>query len=288
MANFTATKLGLPTVMTECSWLGAGWLRFFHYCHRISNWGNWPTLLSGVSHCVADQLAAISGRNDVFILHNGVRVEDWKTEGCAQGPPVVVSVMRFTKRKRPIDIVRAIPRVNERLPESLRPRFVLIGDGRERQRVIREARRLGVLSQLELPGFLDRKEIRRRFENASVFALPTEREAMSIVCVEALAAGLPVVAMNMGGVSDVVAQGEEGYLCGSASEFVNSIARLVSDTAQRQKMAAAAATRVERFSWERVIERHLNIFELAIAKSKQQPTPQLSRYGMPDLAQWQT
>jgi glycosyltransferase involved in cell wall biosynthesis len=266
-------------VLTECSWLGAGWLRFFRSCHRISDWGNWPTFLSGVSRCVADQLAEITGRNDVFILHNGVRVEDWKTEHREPSRPVVVSVMRFTKRKRPIDIVRAIPRVHEKLPEALRPRFLLIGDGLERRRIVREAKRLGVLSHLELPGFLDRKEIRNRFAECSVFALPTEREAMSIVCVEALSAGLPVVAMNMGGVSDVVAQGEEGYLCGSSDEFISSIVRLVENAELRNKLAAAAPSRVQRFSWDGVIERHLNVFELAIATVKGEKGPQLNRLG---------
>jgi len=279
MANFAAKKLGLPSVLTECSWLGAGWLRFFRSCHRISDWGNWPTFLSGVSRCVADQLAEITGRNDVFILHNGVRVEDWKTEHREPSRPVVVSVMRFTKRKRPIDIVRAIPRVHEKLPEALRPRFLLIGDGLERRRIVREAKRLGVLSHLELPGFLDRKEIRNRFAECSVFALPTEREAMSIVCVEALSAGLPVVAMNMGGVSDVVAQGEEGYLCGSSDEFISSIVRLVENAELRNKLAAAAPSRVQRFSWDGVIERHLNVFELAIATVKGEKGPQLNRLG---------
>ncbi len=282
MANFVANHLRLPTVLTECSWLGAGWLRFFRGFHRLSDWGNWPTLLSGVSRCVADQLAAISGRKDVFILHNGVRVESWKTEHQEPARPVVVSVMRFTKRKRPIDIVRAIPRVHEKLPEPLRPRFLLIGDGRERQRIVREAKRLGVLSHLELPGFLDRQDIRRRFAESSLFALPTEREAMSLVCVEALSAGLPVIAMNMGGVSDVVAHGEEGYLCGSAEEFADGIVRVVADTALRNKLAAAAPRRVQRFSWDGIIDRHLNVFELAIAKVRGERSPLLTRLGTVD------
>ncbi len=283
VANYVASKLDLPIVMTECSWLGAGWLRFFRSCHHVSNWGNWPTFLSGVSRCVADQLAAITGRKDVFILHNGVRVEDWKTEHTEPTRPVVVSVMRFTKRKRPIDIVRAIPRVHARLPEPLRPRFLLIGDGLERRRVLSEARRLGVLSHLDLPGFLDRSEIRQRFAESSIFVLPTEREAMSIVCVEALSAGLPVVAMNMGGVSDVVLHGEEGYLCGSAEEFATSIARLVADASLRKKMAKAAPSRVQRFSWDGVIDRHINVFDLAMAKKRGVSGPILNRLGMPDV-----
>jgi glycosyltransferase involved in cell wall biosynthesis len=280
VANFVARKLGLPSVLTECSWLGAGWLRFFRSCHRASRWGHWPTFLSGVSRCVADQLAAITGRDDVFVLHNGVRVENWTTVHREPQRPVVVSVMRFTQRKRPIDVVRAIPYVHARLPEPLRPRFLLIGDGRERARVVREAARLGVSQHLELPGFLDRTEIRRRFEESSVFVLPTEREAMSIVCAEALSAGLPVVAMNKGGVSDVVADQVEGFLCSNATEFADRIVELIADADLRRRMALQAPTRVARFSWDGVIQRHLNVFELAIRKTKQLPTERLDRYGM--------
>lgn len=280
VATYQARQLGIPCLFTECSWLGAGWLRFFEALHRVSDWGNWPTLLSGVSGCVADQLARITGRKDVFVLHNGVHVEEWRTQPRPPQRPRVVSVMRFTNRKRPFDVVRAIPLVHAQLPEPLRPRFTLVGDGPARGKVEREAARLGVTGHLELPGFLDRSEIRKVLEESTLFVLPTEREAMSIVCVEALSAGLPVVAMNKGGVADVVAHGTEGFLADSHREFADYIARLIADPTLRQRMAAQATTRVGRFSWERIIERQLNVYDLAIAREAKGLEPSLDRFGL--------
>ncbi len=281
VATYQARQLGIPCLFTECSWLGAGWLRFFEALHRVSDWGHWPTLLSGVSQCVADQLARITGRDDVFVLHNGVHVADWKTQPRPPIRPRVVSVMRFTNRKRPFDVVRAIPRVHAQLPEPLRPVFTLIGDGTARRKVEREAAQLGVTQHLELPGFLDRPKIREIFEESTLFVLPTEREAMSIVCVEALSAGLPVVAMNKGGVADVVAHGSEGYLANNRDEFADFIVRLLADPVLRQRMAQQATTRVGRFAWEHIIERQLNVYDLAVARERKQTEPLLDRFGLP-------
>lgn len=284
VATYQARQLGIPCLFTECSWLGAGWLRFFEALHHMSDWGNWPTFLSGVSQCVADQLARITGRSDVFVLHNGVHIEQWKTQPRPPVRPRVVSVMRFTQRKRPFDVVRAIPRVHAQLPASLRPRFTLIGDGTARRKVEREAAQLGVTQHLELPGFLDRSKIREVLEESTLFVLPTEREAMSIVCVEALSAGLPVVAMNKGGVSDVAAHGTEGFLANTRDEFADYIVRLIADPSLRQKMAQQATARVSRFSWEHILERQLNVYDLAVARERKQAEPVLDRFGQPPEA----
>ena len=83
-------------------------------------------------------------------------------------PLRVTTVMRFTKRKRPHEVVRAIPKINALLPEGVRPLFTLVGDGPERARVEKEVKRLGVGAQVELTGFRPRHEIREILARSSL------------------------------------------------------------------------------------------------------------------------
>ena len=135
----------------------------------------------------------VSGRKDVYVLPNG----DQPARVAAAHPPRrrrraplrVTTVMRFTKRKSPHAVVRAIPKINALLPEGMRPMFTLVGDGPERARVEREIARLGVASQVELTGFRPRHEIREILARSSLFILPTSKEALSIATLEARCCG---------------------------------------------------------------------------------------------------
>lgn len=275
---YLARQLGIPCLFTECSVLRGAGARFFNLLNRAVPWASWPTLLSGVSTFVAEDVRRASGRDEVFTLHNGIDPAEWAVVRREPERPRITSVMRFTLRKRPWDVVRLIPKVHARLPEPLRPRFTLVGDGRQMRRVQFEARRLGVSEHLELTGFLGRDRIREILGRSTAFVLPTRKEAMSIASVEAMATGCPVVAMGLGGVGDVLTHGREGLLAHTEDELVDHVVRLVQDSALRREMSRHAPERVSRFNWDRAIQRHLNLFELAAARLHKRPEPALDEY----------
>ena len=109
--------------------------------------------------------------------------------------------------------------------------------------------------------------------------LPTRKEAMSIATLEALASGCPAVAMNLGGVSDVVEHGREGFLAADEDQFVDYIVRLIREPELRQQMAARTRDRLGRFAWEQVIARHQNLFSLAQQRQSGAPEWRLNRLG---------
>src|SRR6185312_10612379 len=164
-ATRVAKKLGLPSVMTEHSVLRGRGQALLSALHKIWGWADWPDVLTAVSHYVAKEMREVSGRRDVYVLPNGINPRDWKPHNPpAPGeklPMRVTTVMRFTKRKNPCSVIRAIPKINALLPAHIRPLFTLVGDGPERARVEREVKRLGVEAQVELTGFQPRHEIRK-------------------------------------------------------------------------------------------------------------------------------
>lgn len=256
-------RIGVPSLLTECSVLRGSIARGLYLFGRVVPWGRWPTLLSGVSRFVAEDVRRATGRDEAFVLHNGIDLSGWTCERRESSRPRVTTVMRFTVRKRPMDVVRLIPRVHAALPPALRPIFTLVGDGHLMGEVQALARRLGVAEYLELPGFQPRERVREILSSSWVFCLPTRKEAMSIATLEALASGCPAVAMGPSGVSDVVEHGREGFLAHNLDEFAGYIVDLVRDHDLRARIAKATRSRVDRFAWDTVIARHENLFQLA-------------------------
>jgi glycosyltransferase involved in cell wall biosynthesis len=177
------------------------------------------------------------------------------------------------RRKRPCDLVRAIPRVLAALPPGTpAPRFVVAGDGPMRSKVEREVARLGVTRHLELRGWMSRDQVKELLSQATVFALPSSWEALSIATLEALAAGVPAVAMSGCGVTDIIQPGREGLLGGNLDEFAACLARLISDRALRDQLAGRARAAAGRFAWSTVLQRHLEVYERVLARRRVEPS----------------
>lgn len=268
-ATFLANKHGLPSLLTEHSVLRGAPISLFRALRMFAGFAEWPTLLTAVSGYVAEDLRRIFGRQEVHVLLNATNLDDWL--GAAPiaeaseppKPPRVTTVMRFTKRKRPVDVVRMIPQLQARLPRELWPRFTLVGDGPEMPRVQREVARLRVGEWVELVGFQARPRVREILGRSSVFVMPCYKEAMSIAAVEARAMGLPVVARKPNGVAEVIEHGTHGFLAADDHEFIEYLARLLSDPVLHRRMSAAARAGLSRFTWEHSIRRHLELYELA-------------------------
>ena len=266
-AAYVAKKLSIPSVMTEHSVLKGAGLALLSTLHKIWGWADWPGVLTAVSHYVAGDMRAVSGRKDVYVLPNGINPREWLSHDPpkpgAPDPLRVTTVMRFTKRKRPHDVIRAIPKIHALLPANLRPTFTLVGDGPERAHVEREIARLGVGDYVELTGFQPRHQIREILARSSLFILPTSKEALSIATLEARCCGLPVVAMNHGGVGDLIRHGREGYLANTSAEFIQYIAEVMSDAPLRQRMSEATKRSLDWFAWDSVIAQHMHVYRMA-------------------------
>jgi glycosyltransferase involved in cell wall biosynthesis len=261
-ACLTAKRMRIPSVFTEQSVLPV-WPYLLG--DRAVGWCRWPQIMTGVSHHVARILTRISGRDDVEVLNNGVDPAAWRVERVPppDHAPVITTVLRFTGRKRPFDVVRAAPRVLDRMPSGIRPRFVLFGDGPLLNDCRRLAQRLGVAEHVEMPGVQPHSVIREALARSSVFVLPSIKEAHPRAVLEALSAGLPVVARRPNGVEDSVEHGREGLLAATFDELVDGITRLARDPDLRASMGAQARTRLHRFDWDHVIPRHLDLYRRA-------------------------
>jgi glycosyltransferase involved in cell wall biosynthesis len=135
-------------------------------------------------------------------------------------------------------------------------KLCLIGDGPEAKAAHREAVKLGVADHLEMAGWQSRDCVRAWLARSSVFVLPTSKEALSIASLEALSVGLPVVALDQGGVGDIVEHGREGLLVHDDDALGDAVECLLRDPGRRARMAEAGRAHVHRFAWPHIVSLH--------------------------------
>lgn len=119
----------------------------------------------------------------------------------------------------------------------------------------------------EYRGFADKPGLRQALSEASLLVLPSLEENCPMAVLEAMAAGVPVVASRVGGVPDLVEEGETGLLIDpdDASSIASAVGRMLADPAARARMAAKARERAkERFDPRVVADRHLEIYREAL------------------------
>jgi glycosyltransferase involved in cell wall biosynthesis len=172
----------------------------------------------------------------------------------------IVSVGRLAEPKDFSTLVAAIGALP---PGSVRLR--VLGDGPLRGSLETEIAALGLESSVELVGEV--ADVRPFLAEADIFVLSSRSEGMPLAVLEAMAAGLPVVASDVGGLGEVVVDGETGFLVppGDPAELSRKLALLTGDADRRIAFGAAGYRRAEeRFSLPRWREAHLELYRSLI------------------------
>jgi len=177
--------------------------------------------------------------------------------GLDPGEVVVVGLGRLVPIKGFDLLVRALPSLVAGIPSA---RVLLVGDGAERAHLDAIAGSLGVTERLRLTG--GTADVTTYLAAADIVAVPSRNEGMGRVIVEAMALGLPVVATAVGGIPDVVADGECGRLVEpeNVDALATALTELGRDPGLRRKLGEVAAERAEAFSTAVASEKLLAVY----------------------------
>ena len=191
---------------------------------------------------------------NVAVVPEGIDVNAWRRDVPAPtgGPPVIVSVARQYRRKNTSSLIRAMPRVVDAVPGA---RLRIIGDGPELPRLEALVDRLGLEETVNLLGALSGADsVREELARATVFCLPSRQEGFGIVFLEAMAAGLAIVAADRGAVPEVAPHGEVALLVDpdDVEGLAAALIRLLREPDLRRELVARGAERWQRFDWSRV------------------------------------
>jgi glycosyltransferase involved in cell wall biosynthesis len=183
---------------------------------------------------------------------NGAREDARRLLGVPPDRFVVGWIGRMTAVKRTDDVLLALKRLRERGVDAT---LCMVGDGPARDDVERRAFELGLARHSLYLGY--QEEVAPWYAAFDAVVLPSSNEGTPATAIEALAAGRPVVATRVGGVPDVVRDGEDGFLVepGDVEALGDRLADLASDPARRERMGEAGRARVpSRYAVGRLVE----------------------------------
>jgi glycosyltransferase involved in cell wall biosynthesis len=250
LASFVRAARRIEADVLHAHWLPAGWVasrtgRPF----VLQVWGTdvelarrVPRLAQGVlaraalvvaaSTALAEQVRQL-GAHDVRVIPSGVEIPP--DVGDEAEPPEVLYAGRLSAEKGVLDLAEAARGLN----------LVVAGDGPLRSRVP-GAR-----------GFVPHGELQRLYARAAVVACPSRREGFGVTCLEAMAHGRPVVATAVGGLRDLVVDGETGIVVPprDPQALRSALERLLGDRDLRRRLGEAGRERARRnFAWEAVTD----------------------------------
>jgi L-malate glycosyltransferase len=173
------------------------------------------------------------------------------------GEPLIMHVSNFRKVKRVDDVVRVFAGIRKKMYAQL----LLIGDGPERNNVEQMCRQLGICSSIHFLG--KSKDIERFLSDGDLFILPSETESFGLAALESMAAGMPVISTNTGGLPEVNEQGVSGFLSdvGDVDDMVKNALAILESKQTLDRFKAAAIQRAEKFDLPQILPKYIALYE---------------------------
>ncbi|MDJ0363104.1 glycosyltransferase family 4 protein [Rhodococcus sp. H29-C3] len=213
----------------------------------IGRWVDVMTYISG--HTYRAILPAVTPDTTLVRLSPGVDVEQFTPAHSSATDPgpssdgncgVIVCTARLVPRKGQDSLIRALPAVLERHPDT---KLLLVGDGPDRRRLQRLTRTKGVETSVTFVGGLPHALVPQILANATIFAMPCrtrrlglEEEGLGIAYLEASAMGLPIIVGDSGGAPETVQAGHTGYVVTDVEQLTQAIVELLDNPARARAM----------------------------------------------------
>jgi glycogen synthase len=174
------------------------------------------------------------------------------------GRPRILLVGRLAPQKGVSTLVEAAGLLKD--PSA---KVLLVGDGSERPKLEREAKRIGVGDRVRFEGFVAHERRPAALVHVDLLVLPSLYEELGTVLLEAMQAGLPVVASKTGGIPDVIEDGVNGMLVlpGEPEALARAIDRFLADRDLARRLSEGAQQRAKDYDWEVLAERVLAVYQ---------------------------
>lgn len=185
--------------------------------------------------------------------------------GLQKDVPIIGTIAILRRKKGHHIILDAIPLVLKEIPEAV---FVFAGDGPQRENILSAIKASGLSGKVFLLGL--RKDIPEILKSINVFALPTLQEALGTSFIEAMAMDKPVIGADVGGVSEVIKDGVNGYLVepDNPHALAEAIIKILNDREAARSMGMAGRKIVEKdYTVEKMCERMYALY-LSLIKER--------------------
>lgn len=270
-------RKGMPIIFTYHGDLFGsygGFLRktsVYFYNRSINKLLSYADIIISPSKCFIDESRLLKQyKNKIITIPNGINIKEFSVpytkEECREKlgltyKNIILFVGNIYPYKGTDVLIKAMPKIIKEIPDT---KLVFVGKGILKESLNVLSMKLAVNKNISFAGFVeDAFEKAMYYKAADVFVLPsTGPEIFGIVILEAMACGVPIVASKIGGIPDIVKDGENGLLVppGDSEALADAIIYLLENEDIRVKMGKNGRKKVKDYSWDKVAEKTENIY----------------------------
>jgi len=206
--------------------------------------------------------------NKIKVITNGVDAAKFFPQNeWSQSKNVILFVGRLIPRKGVRYLLMAMPEILREKPSA---KLVIAGEGPEKKELLEICDELEIKNSVSFLRRVSDEELERLYNSAGVLVLPSLREAVPLVLLEAMASGCPVVATDVGGIGEVVRNRETGLLVkpGEPDELAQAVIEVLSEEEETRKIVRRARETVEeRFTLSRMVEETIRLYASTLSQT---------------------
>jgi 1,2-diacylglycerol 3-alpha-glucosyltransferase len=286
---FLARRLNIPAVYTYHT-------RLEHYAHfvplpgalfrnlishaLIKRFANKCDAVIVPTYSAEEYLRMIGVRVAIFVQPTGINYHAFQTERSESSQllrdqygirnhSVLISVSRLSNEKNIDFMIDALAELKRK--NSTPFKMLMIGDGHQRQRLQAKIDQLHLSDNIILTGPVPPEEMALHYSLGDIFVFASKSETQGMVILEAMAAGLPVVAVRSSGIDDVVQEGKNGFkTLENRHHWLQALQKLIEDPQQRQAFSEYAKTFSSQYAVNNVASNMKGIYASILAQRQQQ------------------
>jgi N-acetyl-alpha-D-glucosaminyl L-malate synthase BshA len=231
---------------------------------------------SDILTAVSDNLKEETYRNfaiekDIEVIHNFVDVKRFNRKPvdafkkliAPNGEKIIVHASNFRKVKRVDDVIKTFLLLNEKIPSKL----LLLGDGPERPAIEADARNSNACDAIKFLG--KQEQMEDILPIADLFLLTSEYESFGLAALEAMAAEVPVISTNAGGLPEIIINGNCGYMSevGDVEDMSKNAILILQDKTTHDRFKANALIQAKKFDIDNIVPQYEKLYERLIVLS---------------------
>ena len=201
------------------------------------------------------------------VIHNGIDINRYKKGidltakrkelKIKDSGPIIGMVGRLSEEKGVVFLIKALPKILQRIPDL---NLVIAGDGPQKDLLRNEISKLDITNNVKVLG--SRLDIPEILNLLDILVLPSLREGLPMVLLEAMAAGCAIIASNVGGIPTLIKDNWNGNLVspGSIDEIANAVINLVSNEAKQKEYSKNSETILDEFSLSNMVHKYESLY----------------------------
>lgn len=226
-------------------------------------------ILTAISSYLAGRARKFGYKGEINVIPNGVDVNKFKIEiskedrtrirerlKIKENDIILITTSRLVEKNGIGDVIKALTKISANI------KFLIFGDGKLKPKLQNLAQTLNVSDRVNFLGHVSHDELTKYLKSCDIFIRPSLSEGMGNSFIEAMAAGIPVIATPVGGIVDFLQEEETGYFCRpqNPENIARTVEKVISDSDRDRIIKNAREMVLEKYDWNKIVDQMRKVF----------------------------